>query len=216
MISFATLPPTISTLRHYAPRQPVDLSSRQVMIIQHGLVNLGTGSSSGEETTLAVLTSGSLLNNLWTRSGGTRSYQPEHDEIAYALTEVALKVVNRSDVDYLLRTQPSFGRELIRALGVRARQLERHWVMVNAPQVRQRLLLFLNRLAEQDGHRQSRTVVIDNFLTHNDLARITNASRQAISAGIKQLEQDGLITYSRRRIVLTARFPWTDIAGPYA
>ena len=188
------------THRSYAPRQYISLSHSPLLILQQGLVSLSTSTEAGEETILAMLKPGDLLNNLWAEPG-------DPHEVAYTFTEVRVKMIERQVFESLLRNEPSLAHEVIRATGARVRQLERHLRLLNSSHVQTRLVALLRFIAEQCGNRQENVTVIDNFLTHNDLAAIIGASRQIVSVCINRLERKGCLSYTRRRIILTDRFP---------
>ena len=67
--------------------------------------------------------------------------------------------------------------------------------------VRARLLAFYYHLAIMDGYNGSATSYsIDNFLTHDDIAKLIGSARQTVTTLINQLEGEGLVKISRKKI----------------
>ena len=171
-----------------------------IFIIKQGLVRLGTYAEDGEETTLAVLKPSDALGSLLAGPSPSK-------EFAQALSPVQVKAISHDTFHGLLAARPALTWELTHALGSRVQQVERHFRMLNLPRARTRLVAFLQFLAEQCGYEQYSSIIIDNFLTHEDIAKIINTSRQTVSACINHLERQGMLTYTRRTIALIANFP---------
>lgn len=169
------------------------------LVLEKGFVRLGFYAEDGEETTTAVLKPGDLFGNFFSRPC-------TDEEFAQALTEVQVKTIDQITFNRLLAVCSPFTYEFISMLEARFQRLEQH-MMMNAANARERTVLFFQFLARQCGYRQPDAVVIDNFLTHEDLARITNVSRQTISTCLNQLQEEELLRYTRKQVVLLPAFP---------
>ena len=176
--------------------------SLRVLIIEKGFVRVGIYTEDGEETTTAVLKPDDLF--------GSFLAQHRYSEFAQALTEVQVKVIDQTTFDRLLIVRPSFVHEFISMLGARFQQLEQQFVMMNAMQARKRITAFLQFLAQQCGDHRIGAIIIHNFLTQQDLAAITNTSRQTISTYLNQLQEEGMLRHTRKQIMLLPTFPDYD------
>jgi CRP/FNR family transcriptional regulator len=65
------------------------------------------------------------------------------------------------------------------------------------------LFQFLKDWADQEGERVGNKVVIENYLTQNDIAQIICTSRQTATHLLNEMETNGTIIYSRKEIIIT-------------
>jgi CRP/FNR family transcriptional regulator len=63
-------------------------------------------------------------------------------------------------------------------------------------------LTFLKDWAEKDGKKVDNRVIIENYLTQNDIAQIICTSRQTATLLFNELEENGLMHYSRKEIII--------------
>ena len=69
--------------------------------------------------------------------------------------------------------------------------------------VRSRLLAFFYHLAIMDGYDgSSGSYSVNNFLTHDDIAKLIGSARQTVTTFINQLEDEGLLKISRKKILI--------------
>ncbi len=68
--------------------------------------------------------------------------------------------------------------------------------------VKTRLLSFFKKWAVAEGVRFGDTVVIKNYLTHNDIAEIISTCRQTVTAILNSLKAEGYLTYTRKEIII--------------
>jgi CRP/FNR family transcriptional regulator len=69
--------------------------------------------------------------------------------------------------------------------------------------VRSRLLAFFYHLSTMDGYDgTAASHTMDNFLTHDDIAKLIGSARQTVTTFINQLEEEGLLKISRKKILL--------------
>lgn len=66
-----------------------------------------------------------------------------------------------------------------------------------------RLYQFLKDWAEKEGKRTENKVVIENYLTQNDMAQIICTSRQTVTQLLNEMETNGLLVYNRKEIIIT-------------
>jgi CRP/FNR family transcriptional regulator len=67
--------------------------------------------------------------------------------------------------------------------------------------VRKRLLEFLIYLASKNNA-QADPLILENFLTHADIAGLIGSTRQTVTTLINELEEEGIIEFSRKEIVI--------------
>ncbi len=166
---------------------------QKLFLIKRGFVRLGYYTENGREVTSAFLKPGDLFGSYFPEEAAT-------DEFALTLTEADVQVITKWQFEQLLQKQPAFDWLLMRIMVERYQGLARKFVDLAFKEVKERLISFLGVLAEAVGYPKNGVVVIDNFLTHQDFACILNTCRQQITTYLIQLEAEGYICYSRKKI----------------
>jgi CRP/FNR family transcriptional regulator len=88
-------------------------------------------------------------------------------------------------------------------VGEKLRRAEFRLVTMLNKDVRSRLLAFFYNLAIMDGYDGAgSSYSINNFLTHDDIAKLIGSARQTVTTFINQLEEEGLLKITRKKILL--------------
>ncbi|MFV5693343.1 helix-turn-helix domain-containing protein [Flavobacterium sp. LT1R49] len=64
-------------------------------------------------------------------------------------------------------------------------------------------MYLLEDWAEKEGKRVDNKVVIENYLTQNDIAQIICTSRQTATQLLNEMETNGTLIYNRKEIVIS-------------
>ena len=65
-----------------------------------------------------------------------------------------------------------------------------------------RLLTFIKKWVERDGKSDGNRVIIENYRTQNNIAQIICTSRQTATSLLNELEENGLMHYGRKEIII--------------
>ena len=68
--------------------------------------------------------------------------------------------------------------------------------------VKTRLIVFLKEWTEKDGKIEGNTIILKNYLTHQDIASLICSTRQTVTQLFNELRDKGCIDYSRTEIVV--------------
>jgi len=71
-----------------------------------------------------------------------------------------------------------------------------------------RLIRFIKNWARTDGSRIGDKIVLNNYLTHSDIAGVIATSRQSVNVLFNELRDSGLLFYNRKRIELNNPIIW--------
>jgi CRP/FNR family transcriptional regulator, cyclic AMP receptor protein len=116
---------------------------------------------------------------------------------------VSLCAFSIEDFEKLLRKKPELAIKYSKQVGQKLRRAEFRLVNMLNKDVRFRLLAFFYHLAIKDGYDgMAATYSINNFLTHDDVAKLIGSARQTVTTTVSQLEEEGLLKISRKKIVL--------------
>src|SRR5205085_9982917 len=71
-----------------------------------------------------------------------------------------------------------------------------------------RLIRFIKNWARTDGSRVGDKIILNNYLTHSDIAGVIATSRQSVNVLFNELRDSGLLFYNRKRIELNDPINW--------
>jgi CRP/FNR family transcriptional regulator, cyclic AMP receptor protein len=103
----------------------------------------------------------------------------------------------------LLKKNPSLSVKFSKLVGLRMRKFENRFLNIVQKNTKERLLLFMkDLLAEQRGNRPilGDTILIPNYLTQEEIARLIGSSRQNVTTLFSQLKDDGILEYAGKKI----------------
>ncbi|MBS1608655.1 MAG: winged helix-turn-helix domain-containing protein, partial [Bacteroidetes bacterium] len=62
--------------------------------------------------------------------------------------------------------------------------------------------------AQSDGSRMGDKIILNNYLTHSDIAGVISTSRQSVNVLLNELRDAGMLFYNRKRIELNNPLIW--------
>lgn len=71
-----------------------------------------------------------------------------------------------------------------------------------------RLISFIKRWARTDGNHTGDKIILNNYLTHSDIAGFIATSRQSVNMLLNELKSLGMLSYDRKRIELNNPVSW--------
>jgi CRP/FNR family cyclic AMP-dependent transcriptional regulator len=131
------------------------------------------------------------------------------DEFAEALVpNTIVCIISSRDFKKLLAENPVLGLKYVSMVNNKMRRLEvRHSDLV-FHDAKDRLIRFIRDWARSDGDRVGNRIVLNNYLTHNDIARVIAVSRQNVNTFLNELRKSGLLFYNRDKIELIDPSSW--------
>ena len=134
---------------------------------------------------------------------------PSLDEFAEALTANTLVCVfNSSDFKKILQENPGMALSYANIVNNKLKKLEgRHSDLVFRD-AKSRLIRFIRSWAISDGNRIGDKIILNNYLTHSDIAGVIATSRQSVNTLLNELRDSGILFYNRKRIELTDPLTW--------
>lgn len=168
-----------------------------ICVILEGLVKVYASDENGKEVTLNIQGPGEYFGELALIDDAPRSAS------VMAIKPSRLVFVSRRDFEACLAKNPSLALKLIRSLSKRVRSLTEVVKNLALQDVYGRVVRTLLKLAkEKEGH-----LVIDQKLTHQDLANMVGASREMVSRILKDLNTGGYIQTKEKIITITGKLP---------
>ena len=115
--------------------------------------------------------------------------------------DVSLCAFSIEDFELLLKKRPELAIKYSKQVGAKLRRAEFRLINMLNKDVRSRLLAFFYNLAIMDGYNgAAASHSIDNFLTHDDIAKLIGSARQTVTTLINQIESEGWVKISRKKI----------------
>ena len=199
----------ISYMKDYNRREQVYGQTDRgdvVYLLKEGRVKVFKLSPDGKELTLAILEPGEIFGEMALIDEGPR------DTIAETLDDSLLCVIRRRDFELLLKKKPELAMRVTKLIGMRRRQIENqleNLVFRSAPS---RLALLLLNLAERNGVRDSRGIILNVKLSQQELANLIGTARETTSALLNEFKRLDIIDIQSRRIKILDQWRLKQIA----
>jgi len=176
----------------YLPDEP----ARKIFLISSGRVKIGTYGNDGKEVTKAILSPGQVFGELALISDDSRR------DFAYRLEETTLCVLEKEDLQAMLRERSDLQLFFMRLIGNRTLELEQRLENLMFKTSRGRIVEFLHDLAATKGREVGFEREVRNMLTHKEIADLTGTSRQTVNAVLNDLRRQNILTFDRKRMLV--------------
>jgi CRP/FNR family transcriptional regulator len=174
----------------------------KLYFIKEGFVRIGHVDDAGNEFVKDILQPGDVFGQITLeRDGLQHEYAQAHKRNA------VLCAFTIQDFSKLLALRPDMAIVYAQTVGERMRKIENRLLNLLQRDVRSRLLYFFwTLLSKKEGSGQE-AVEIPNYLTHEDIARLTGTSRQTVTTLVNQLAEEGHLKVDRKAITIYS-VPW--------
>jgi len=176
----------------YLPEEP----AQKIFLINGGRIKIGTYGADGKEVTKAILSSGEVFGELALVNNGSRR------DFAFSLEPTSLCVLEKGDLQAMLRERSELQLFFLRLIGNRTLQLEQRLENLMFKTSRSRIVEFLHELATSRGRAVGYEREVRNMLTHKEIADLTGTSRQTVNAVLNDLRRQNILTFDRKRMLV--------------
>ncbi len=176
----------------YFPEQ----KSKYVYLIAEGRIKIGTYSQEGKETIKAVLSKGEIFGELALVGEETRT------DFAQAMDAVSICPLTLEDMEELMKRNKTLSLKITKLIGLRLLKAERRIESLIFKDARTRIIDYLVDQAIERGQKIGFETLVKNFLTHNDIAKLTATSRQTVTTILNDLRDKNLLTFDRKRLLI--------------
>jgi len=157
-----------------------------VYIVHQGQVRIFHLAESGKEQLIRVLNPGEFTGE-WT----IFSSDQYHEHFAEATRKTSICVINRDDLQGLLKEYPDISLKILQAMSDRLQQSEKQTTSVAIEQVTNRIIYYLEDLASPMAEEDELTVELP--MTRRDIASYLGTTPETLSRKFKELENMDLI-----------------------
>ena len=170
----------------------------RIFLLKKGNIKIVAIDEDGNETIKDIIQKGDLFGEL------TLETDSQVNEYSKVLSDdVAICSFLMSDFEDLLLRNPSLALSYTKFVGLKMKRIKNSYANLISKDAKTRLFQFLKDWAEKEGERVGNKVVIENYLTQNDIAQIICTSRQTATHLLNEMETNGTIIYSRKEIIIT-------------
>ena len=177
----------------YFPEQP----STSIFFLKEGKIKLGTYSDDGREIIKAILQPGEIFGEL-----GLVGEENRNDFAQAMDDQVMICAMDLKDMEDLMARNTKLSLRVTKLIGWRLRKVERRLESLIFKDARSRIVDFLKETAEEKGTKVGYETLIQNYLTHKDIANLTATSRQTVTTVLNELRDKNLIYFDRKRILI--------------
>jgi CRP/FNR family transcriptional regulator len=170
----------------------------RIFLLKKGNIKIVAVDEDGNETIKDIIQKGDLFGEL------TLEADSQSNEYAKVLSDdVAICSFLMSDFEDLLLRNPSLALSYTKFVGLKMKRIKNSYSNLISKDAKTRLFQFLKDWADKEGVRTENRVLIENYLTQNDIAQIICTSRQTATHLLNEMETNGTIIYSRKEIIIT-------------
>jgi CRP-like cAMP-binding protein len=167
---------------------------RELLIVEEGTVKIIKSALNGRQQLLGVERKGSSLAEVAVFDGG------RYPASAEAASSVVLLRVPADSFRKTCLQNPEMALKVFKVLGHRLRHLVSLVEELSFSTVRARLIAYLVRLAEENGHQTPQGIHFELAENNEELATRLGTVRELISRNLGRLHGDGLIEMHKRTV----------------
>lgn len=167
-----------------------------LMFVLEGSLKVTLTSNEGKEVMLALLEEGEFFGEISVLTGEDRSAN------VVALNKATLLVLHQADFEKHIDKFTGLSRALLRALALRLKAASEKIGDLTLLDVYRRVARTLKNLSKPTEDGDTRTFVITERPTHQNLAALTGTSREMVTRALKGLEEDGHIEVEGKKITI--------------
>ena len=131
------------------------------------------------------------------------------NECAEALTSnTVIFSFHVADFKNILEDNPQMVLSYAKKVMSKLERLEHRHADLVFLDTKDRLIRFIKNWARTDGSRTGDKIILNNYLTHSDIAGFIATSRQSVNMLLNELRSSGLLCYNRKHIELNNPVVW--------
>lgn len=169
----------------------------KLFFLKKGNIRIGYIDESGQEVIREIIQKGEVFGQLSLERNNLNG------EFAQAhRADVSLCAFNIEDFQKILEKKPQIALRFSKQVGHKLQHLEFRLANLLNKDVKSRLIHFFFMLIRRPQKPDTDLVDMPNYLTHEDIAHLIGSSRQTVTTLVNELEQEGCLQFSRKRILI--------------
>jgi CRP/FNR family cyclic AMP-dependent transcriptional regulator len=189
----------IAILRNYRKKNVIFTEGSEkeaVFFVRDGLIKAYKTDENGHEHIVSFLKSGDMFPHT------SFFNQNPYPATAEALMDSQLLAIPVLSFEHLMMDTPAIAIKVMRVMGEKIKELQEKLQEITGHDMQYRGLLFLLKLAKNNGTIKNGAVHINVPLTHQEFANTIGTTRETVNRLINQLRKDGILETSRNGFVI--------------
>lgn len=167
----------------------------RIYFIESGKINIFKTTEEGQRRVIYILYEGAVVNEeILERDKSIISAEGFEDAVLFSITKAQLFELMEGDF--------ALTKAVMLSMAEKMRRLYRQLKNSVAKRIDRKVAAKLLKLSKEYGKEIEEGIMIDLNITITYLAEMLGHQRETVSRAVKQLEQQGLITYKDKRIVV--------------
>jgi len=170
--------------------------SSYLYLVTKGRIKVGVLSDDNKKIIKAVVQKGEIFGELALVGTNTRT------DFAQAMSEVYVQAIPLTTVKELMAQSGTFMEQMLGLVGERLLKTQRRLEMLVFKDARSRIIAFLRDLVLERGRPVGYELLVDKFFTHQEIANLTDTSRQTVTTILNELRDENYIYFDRKRLLV--------------
>lgn len=175
--------------------QVSDSSIKYLYFLQKGVIKISNISESGKEIIKYIVKPGNIFGEL-----NLLENEEDRHEIAVAMESCEVCFIPAESIKELMMADKAFQTIIHQSISKRIKKMEERMFSLMLKDVKERILDFLKEFVSEFGHPVNDGYQAKNFLTHEDIAKITTTSRQSVTTSLVYFKKRGWIDYDSHNL----------------
>lgn len=191
-----------TVMREVPEKQVIYLSedeAKHIYILKKGKVKISRLSEDGREVILGILGPGEVFGEL------SLIDQEKRDEIAIVTENALVCKISTDKFEKMMQQNKALNFQITKFIGLRLKKIQNRLGNIIFNTSEQRIRNFIKEMAHDFGRNipgEKGQWEIRLRLTHQEVGKLTAASRQTVTTVFNELEKKDIISYSRNRILV--------------
>ena len=168
----------------------------RIYFLKQGSIKLIKINDDGVEILLDFLQKGDLFGDL-----NLEKTTDQNEFFKVVSEEAILCTFFRENLEEVMSKKPAFALNYIKFIGFNFKKIENSYKNILFKDAKTRLLLLLDKIIEKESPHSS-TFILPNYLTQKDIAQLICTTRQTVISLFKELEQEGILHYAQKEIII--------------
>lgn len=175
-----------NTILHFG-----EMQDKYVYLLKEGCIKIAVVNEKGKEVIKYLVKPGGIFGEI-----SLLGIKESSQDYAVALDDSVVYFAGIQQIEQLMITYPDLRSIIRKNVGQRIKNAEERFLSMIFKDAHARICRFLKEFAIEFGKRTDHGYEIKNFLTHDDIAKLTDTSRQTVSRILNELRDQKLIKYN--------------------
>lgn len=174
-----------------------EMKEKFIYFLKEGMVKIVHYNEDGRETIKYLVSPGNIFGELALLENDENS-----NDYAIALNDCTICFMDVEQLNMMMQENKDLSISIRKLIGLRLKKLETRIESLIFKDAQTRIVEFLAELFKEFGKEEGQGLKVKNFLTHDEIAKLTASSRQTVTSVLNDLRKKGIITYSSKYIEL--------------